>query len=256
MLIVISPAKKLDMTQSLPFEHGQQPHFLDQAESLVEQLRRMESESLAGLMRISMQLAELNRQRMREWQRPFDASNATYALAAFQGDVYRGMDAASFDASALRAAERRLRILSGLYGVLRPNDWMQAYRLEMGTRLANPAGRDLYAFWGERIGRFLREEMRKISASVLLNLASQEYFRATCARSLGIPTITPVFREWRNGRYQIIGIHAKRARGLMARHILTHDIENPEALKSFHEADYRYREEDSSEDTWVFARGP
>ncbi len=269
MLLVVSPAKKLDMAHRLPFLQARQPLLLDEATQLVTHLRALSSHQLGQLMKLSDKLARLNHARFRHWQAPFDTGNATHALAAFQGDVYQALDAATLNDAQLGFAADHVRILSGLYGVLRPDDLMQAYRLEMGTRLARAAAMpgvaaahvaffqrfpDLYSFWREKITNLLVRDMQQQSTDTLINLASQEYFRAVDVKHITGRVITPVFKEAHGGTYRVIGIHAKRARGLMAREIITRQWTEAEELRAFTAAGYCYCADLSSASEWVFVR--
>lgn len=254
MILVISPAKSLDYTTpvaSVPFT---QPDFLDDAERLVGQLRQLSPAALAGLMGISDPLAALNAVRYAEWSRPFTPENARPAVLAFDGDVYDGLSARTLSADDLAFAQRHLRILSGLYGVLRPLDLMQPYRLEMGTRLANARGRDLYAFWGERVARTLADAARSVGAGTLVNLASEEYFKAVRPAALALPLIQPVFEDWGGGRFRVASFHAKRARGMMARFAVRARLRSPESLQAFTEGGYAFAPEASDATRWVFRR--
>lgn len=254
MLMIISPAKKLDETTPAPIARHTQPQLLDAAEALVEIMREKDSYEIAELMKLSMPLADLNMQRFQAWQRPFTADNAKQALFTFAGDVYQGLDAASLSADALDFTQQHLRILSGLYGLLRPLDLMQPYRLEMGTRLANPRGNNLYQFWGSQITEALNAALAEQGDELLINLASNEYFKAVQPRALQGEVITPQFKELRNGSYRVISFSAKRARGMMCRYIIDHRIRDPEGLKQFDLAGYRYNPELSDEQTPVFTR--
>lgn len=258
MILVISPAKALDFHTPSAVAHHTQPDFLDDAQQLIELLRTRTPAEIAALMSLSDPLAALNVARYASWSRPFDAGNAKQAVLAFDGDVYEGLSAATLPESDLLWAQDHLRILSGLYGVLRPLDLMQAYRLEMGTRLANPRGKDLYAFWGERIAAalnvLLAREFECGQLPVLLNLASEEYFKSVQRKSLQGRVVTPVFEDWKGGRYKIISFYAKRARGLMSRYVIENRIEEVEALQGFDGEDYAYCAEASDADTLVFRR--
>lgn len=255
MLIVLSPAKSLDFSPPPgPLERSR-PQFLDDAQALVEVLREKSPAELAALMKLSDPLAALNAARYQEWHRPFTVRNAKQALLAFDGDVYRGLDAASLDEQELAWCQGHVRILSGLYGLLRPLDLMQAYRLEMGTRLANPRGGNLYAFWGPRIAETLERTLRRRgAAAVLVNLASEEYFRAVDRKVFGARVLTPVFEEWRAGSYRVISFFAKRARGLMTRYAARLRITEVEELKSFDLEGYSFCAAASDGDRWVFRR--
>ena len=234
MILVISPAKALDYETPVSVSTHTQPDFLDDSAALIEVLREKSPAEIAALMALSDPLSTLNVARYASWSRPFGPDNARQALLAFNGDVYEGLDARSLSADELAWAQDHLRILSGLYGVLRPLDLMQAYRLEMGTRLANPRGKNLYEFWGERItdelNRLLAREEEAGRERVLLNLASDEYFKSVKPKKLKGRIVTPVFEDWKGGRYKIISFYAKRARGLMSRYVIGKRIDEVEAL--------------------------
>jgi hypothetical protein len=253
MLMVISPAKTLDFDTASVTQTHTQPRFLDQSSSLIETLRTYSVNDIASLMKLSDKLAGLNVARYASWQPPFDLNNAKQAVLAFKGDVYTGLDAETLDEQGFEFAQVHLRILSGLYGVLKPLDLMQPYRLEMGTKLNNAAGKDLYAFWGSQLRESLEQEPA-LADKVLINLASNEYFKAVNAKSLSARVITPVFKDWKNGQYKMISFYAKKARGLMTRYVIDHKLEEPEALKGFDYEGYRYSEEMSKKDEWVFIR--
>jgi len=253
MIIVISPAKKLDESTASPLQEYSQPELLTHSAELIDALRDMDSFQLADLMNLSMKLADLNMQRFQQWHMPFTPDNAKQAIYMFRGDTYRGLDADSLDAGDLAFAQQHLRILSGLYGVLRPLDLIQPYRLEMGTRLANPRGRNLYEFWGDLITETLNHANRE-APPVLLNLASAEYFKAVKPQAFNGSIVTPVFKEVRGNTYKIIGLFAKRARGMMSRFIIRHRIRDIEQIKNFCEGGYRYQEDMSSPNEWVFTR--
>lgn len=256
MLLTISPAKALDYESALPFKpRHTQPRFLDRSEALIGVLRDLNPAQIAELMDLSDPLSVLNFTRYAEWHRPFTAKNARPAIYAFNGDVYDGLAARSLDEDDIAWAQERLRILSGLYGVLRPLDLMQAYRLEMGTRLATPAGKDLYAFWGDTITDSLNADMKKSGGeAVLVNLASEEYFRSVKAKQVKTRIVTPVFQDWKGGGYKIISFFAKRARGLMCRYAITQRIEEVEQLKGFDLDGYAFAPEASEADVWIFRR--
>lgn len=253
MLIVISPAKTLDFDTPPIIKKHTQPAFLDDAAELMGVLRDHSPDELSGLMGISPALAELNWLRNQEWSPPFSAANAKQALLAFRGDVYTGLDADSFSAEDFAFAQKHLRILSGLYGLLRPLDLMQPYRLEMGTALANPRGRNLYQFWGERITEALNRGLKKAHAP-LVNLASGEYFKAVHPKALVAEVITPIFKERRGREYKIISFSAKKARGLMSAWIIRNRVEEPAALRDFAVAGYRFDARLSAGNDWVFTR--
>jgi cytoplasmic iron level regulating protein YaaA (DUF328/UPF0246 family) len=254
MLMVVSPAKTLDFDVRVTGEPFTEPEFMGDAESLVRTLRRKSAPQLMELMKISPDLAKLNRKRFRDWERPFQTENAKPALFVFRGEVYQGLDSDSLKQRDLEAAQNQLRILSGLYGVLRPLDLMQAYRLEMGTKLGTRRGKDLYTFWGDRITLSLKKTLDRMQKPTLVNLASEEYFRAVRTPVLQYPVITPVFQEEANGRLRVLGMFAKRARGLMARFAITNQLRDPEGLKEFCAEGYRYNPDLSNATRWNFTR--
>lgn len=254
MLMVISPAKTLDYTSTPVTRRFTQPEHLDQAQLLINQLRKLTPAQIAELMSLSDPLAGLNAARYTSWQQPFSAENARQALLAFKGDVYTGLHAEDFSDADFDFAQQHLRMLSGLYGVLRPLDLMQPYRLEMGTKLANARGKDLYAFWGERITGWLNQALAEQGDSVLLNLASNEYFSAVKRKTLQARIIDTEFRDLKNGQYKIISFYAKKARGLMARYVIKNRIRDPQALQQFDLQGYRYCAEQSGVDKLVFLR--
>ncbi|GAB3625476.1 peroxide stress protein YaaA [Pandoraea terrae] len=256
MIIVLSPAKSLDY--ETPPHVGQHtvPQFVDDAAELIESLRALSPSQVSSLMGISDQLAALNTSRYAEWTPRFDTTNAKQAVLAFNGDVYEGLSARTLSAPQLDFAQRHLRILSGLYGVLRPLDLLQPYRLEMGTRFANARGRDLYAFWGERVTHTINAALAEHPQTrrVLVNLASEEYFKVVKRRLVEAPVITPVFEDWKGGKYKIISFYAKRARGLMARYAIENAVSDVQQLKSFDSEGYAFDDSVSSDALWVFRR--
>ncbi|SOY44003.1 conserved hypothetical protein, DUF328 [Cupriavidus taiwanensis] len=257
MLIVLSPAKSLDYETPARIETHTLPRFIDRSAALIERLRRLAPQDVGALMDISDKLAVLNVTRYADWSATFTAANSKQAVLAFNGDVYDGLDATSLSPEDLGFAQKHLRILSGLYGVLRPLDWMQPYRLEMGTRLDNAAGKDLYAFWGDDVTQMLNADMADLKqegAPVLVNLASEEYFKVVRPKVLQARIVTPVFEDWKGGRYKIISFHAKRARGTMARYAVTHRVTEPEKLKRFAEDGYAFDKAASDATRWVFRR--
>lgn len=253
MLTVISPAKTLDFDSEPHTTTHSQPVFLKQSQQLMNELKKLTAADVASLMKLSDKLSGLNVARFQEWQTPFTLENAKQAVLAFKGDVYTGLDAETLDEKELEFAQQHLRILSGLYGVLKPLDLMQAYRLEMGTKFANKKGKDLYQFWGGQLREFLEADPA-MDDDVLVNLASNEYFKATEAKKLTARIITPVFKDWKNGQYKMISFYAKKARGLMARYMIDHQIDQPEQLKEFDSDGYRFSEDMSEGDNWVFIR--
>lgn len=254
MLMVVSPAKDLDLTPLSAEVTWSQPALLSEAAELATVCKQLTPADLASLMHISDKLAGLNAARFTQWQLPFTQENAKAALFMFNGDVYQGLEAASLSSDDLAFAQQHLRILSGLYGVLRPLDLMQAYRLEMGTKLANPKGRDLYAFWQASIAANLQQQLQAVNSDVLLNLASQEYFKAVDKKQLQARIITPEFKDFKNGQYKIISFYAKKARGLMARYVIQQRLTAVDQLQQFNLAGYYYSAEHSSADKPVFLR--
>jgi len=254
MLMVISPAKTLDYDTPPATQRFTQPQHLDQAQELIQILRDLSPLEIGQLMKLSDKLAALNAARYGSWTPHFTPENAKQAILAFKGDVYTGLNAEDFSEEDFDFAQRHLRMLSGLYGVLRPLDLMQPYRLEMGTKLQNPRGKDLYAFWGECISEWLNEALAEQGDDLLLNLASNEYFSAVKRKSLKARVIDVDFKDLKNGQYKIISFYAKKARGLMARHVIRERITAPEQLKDFDSEGYRYSAEHSSRDHLVFLR--
>jgi len=254
MLAVISPAKTLDFESSLPAHEPTQPQFLDDAAELISVLRKRTRPQLRELMDISEDLADLNFRRYREWAPPFDEDNARAALLAFKGDVYTGFELDSYGPDDFRFAQDHLRILSGLYGVLRPLDLIQPYRLEMGTKLRTDRGKDLYEFWGDRITKALDEACSESGSKRLVNLASNEYFSAVQPHRLGTEIVTPQFKDLKKGVYKVISFYAKRARGMMCDFMVRHRVDDPEGLKGFDGGGYRFNGELSEGNQWVFTR--
>jgi cytoplasmic iron level regulating protein YaaA (DUF328/UPF0246 family) len=254
MLMVISPAKTLDFDSPAHSTRTSQPDFLQHSAELIAILRQQSPAQLANLMSISDTLSVLNAGRFNDWAPPFTQQNAKQAVLAFLGDVYEGLDAASLDQASLDWLQEHLRILSGLYGCLRPLDLMQPYRLEMGTRLANARGKDLYAFWGTIISQALQQALATEPQPALINLASAEYFKAVKPAALKARVITPVFQEQKNGQYKIVSFHAKRARGLMVRWATEQRVDDPEQLKAFDSEGYAYDQQASDTDHWFFRR--
>jgi cytoplasmic iron level regulating protein YaaA (DUF328/UPF0246 family) len=230
------------------------PVFAKHSAELIKVLRTLSPADIGSLMGISDPLAALNVERYASWSPRFTAKNSRPAVLAFNGDVYDGLDVTSLKPKQLHYLQEHVRILSGLYGVLRPLDLMQPYRLEMGTRLGNPRGKDLYAFWGDRVTRALGEVLSTQKTRVLVNLASEEYFKVVQPKLLEVPVVTPVFEDWKNGQYKIISFFAKRARGMMARHAALKGISNPEKLKAFSAGGYGFDATASTASRWVFRR--
>jgi len=255
MLMLLSPAKSLDET---PLTHPPieptEPALLQEADTLAQILRQKTPDELAALMKLSDKLAELNFERYQAWQVPLPEQKAKPALYLFKGDVYQGLDAATLKPSGVQYAQRHINILSGLYGLLRPMDRILPYRLEMGTRLENPAGKDLYAWWRERITPLVNERLAQSGSRELVNLASNEYWKAVEAKAVDGRIITPVFKDWKNGQFKIISFYAKKARGSMARWAIDHQVQEAEELKYFDADGYGFAPELSDETTWVFTR--
>lgn len=254
MLTLLSPAKKLDYQTPCPPLPATQPALLDYAEPLAQLCRTLTPAQLASLMKLSDKLADLNAGRFQDWQLPFTRENARQTLLAFKGDVYVGLRAETFSAEDFAFAQQTLRILSGLYGVLRPLDLIQPYRLEMGVRLANPVGRDLYAYWKPVIARTLRATLDELGDNTVINLASDEYFRAVDVAQLDARIVKPVFYDRHQGQYKIISFYTKRARGMMARYIIQQRLTAPEQLYDFDEAGYAFDDAASDASTLVFRR--
>lgn len=254
MLMLISPAKSLDFDSPLATNKHSQPDFLNHSDELIEVLRQLKVTDIQHLMDISIALADLNFGRILAWHTPFTVNNARAALLAFKGDVYVGMNAQTFTAKDFDFAQRHLRILSGLYGVLKPLDLIQPYRLEMGTTLKNLRGKNLYEFWGDIPTQAINAELAKEKHPVLINLASNEYFKVLKAKQLAATIITPVFKDFKNGQYKMISFYAKKARGLMAAYIIKNKIDKVEQLKSFDSEGYYFSPEHSKAYEWVFLR--
>jgi cytoplasmic iron level regulating protein YaaA (DUF328/UPF0246 family) len=254
MLVVVSPAKNLDYETPVPTADHTQPVLIDDAASLAKECQALSPADLASLMKISDKLAILNANRFAEFKVPFTLANARQAVFAFNGDVYTGLDAGSLSAADREFAQQHLRILSGLYGVLRPLDLMQAYRLEMGTKLANSKGKNLYEYWGGKITEALNQSLGEQGDQVLINLASNEYFKAVKKTQLNGVIISPVFKDEKNGQFKVISFYAKKARGLMARYIIQHRLTDVSQLQEFDVDGYYYSPEQSRPEQPVFLR--
>jgi cytoplasmic iron level regulating protein YaaA (DUF328/UPF0246 family) len=252
MLIVLSPAKSLDLDTPPSTKLHTTPEFIGRASALIDVLRAYSPGQIAELMKLSDPLAMLNVARYATWQS--DHADGRQAIMAFNGDVYSGFDARTLKPKQLGYAQDHVRILSGLYGLLRPLDLMHPYRLEMGTRLANPVGKDLYAFWGDTVTGALNQVAAANGATALVNLASEEYFKSVKPKLLDVPVITPVFEDWKNGKYKIISFFAKRARGMMARYAAVKGITDPQKLKRFDVDGYAFDPHNSTESSWLFRR--
>jgi uncharacterized protein len=254
VLTVISPAKTLDFETPPGTRKATQPQFLARAAELVEDVRALSKDEIRVLMGVSANIAELNHRRFIDWAPPFNLDNAKQALLAFKGDVYIGLQAQTLNAAQLKFAQQHLCILSGLYGLLRPLDLMQPYRLEMGLAFTNRGGRNLYNFWGDSITVALNTRLRKSGSHVLVNLASTEYFRSVQAQALDAEVLTPVFKDLKGDQYKVISFFAKRARGQMARFIIDHELNEPDEMKKFKTDGYRYNKDQSSARALVFTR--
>jgi len=254
MLIVISPAKTLDFDSPPKIRQYSEPVFLDESQLLINKLKKYTPKKLSKLMGISDKLGNLNVARYNAWQAPFTPDNAKQALLAFKGDVYIGLNAESFSAADLKYAQNHLRILSGLYGVLRPLDLMQAYRLEMGTKLSTRQGKDLYGFWDKKITESINQDLEKDRSGILINLASNEYFKSIQRKQLDAEIVTPVFKDYKNGKYKFISFLAKKARGSMASFIVKNRIKDVKDIKNFRVDGYAYDKASSSEAKLVFLR--
>lgn len=254
MLTVISPAKTLDYETPPHIEHYTQPRFLSSSAQLINVLDTLSVQGVAELMKLSDKLASLNVARYNSWPSDLTSENSKQAILAFKGDVYTGLDAATLSEAQLDYAQQHLRILSGLYGVLRPLDLMYPYRLEMGTKLSTPRGTNLYQFWDLQLTESLNAELSQDERPTIINLASNEYFKAIKPKALNARIVTPVFKDWKSGQYKIISFYAKKARGLMARYIIENQINEPHALKNFDYEGYRFAESMSEGDSWVFIR--
>jgi cytoplasmic iron level regulating protein YaaA (DUF328/UPF0246 family) len=252
MKIVISPAKSLNFESVLPTTTFTEPQFLKQATTIQKVLRKKKPKALSQLMAISEKLAELNWQRNQEWHTPFTLDNARQAVYAFDGDVYTGLDAYSLPLEKLKDLQDKLRILSGLYGLLRPLDLMQAYRLEMGTSLPIGKNKNLYEFWKKTITKTLNSELQK--GELFINLASNEYFSAVDVKTLKVPVITPEFKDYKDGNLKMISFFAKKARGMMVRYIIDTNAETIDDLKGFNYEGYAFDASLSKGNTLVFTR--
>ena len=254
MLTLLSPAKTLDYDSPATTKKTTQPLFIDRAADLVADARQLSPDDIRDLMGVSENIATLNHTRFMNWAPEFTLDNAKQAVLAFKGDVYTGLQADTMSSSELAFAQQHLRILSGLYGLLRPLDLMQPYRLEMGLKFANRGGKNLYEYWGNDITDALNKQLAKSGSQTLVNLASNEYFKAVKPRQLEADIITPVFKDLKNGKYKIISFFAKKARGLMARHIVTEGLNHPEGMKQFNHEGYYFSADQSTAREWVFLR--
>lgn len=255
MIFLLSPAKTLDYDSPLPHVTPTQPQFLEHSQELINILKKLSTENISELMSLSDKLASLNHDRYQQWTTTHESSHTCRpALLAFKGDVYLGLDAASFSTDDLHYAQDHLRILSGLYGLIRPLDFMQAYRLEMGTKLPNKRGKNLYDFWRGFIANEINQFLESQQSQAIVNLASNEYFSAVDQSKLTHPVVTPVFKDYKNGKYKIISFYAKKARGSMAAWALKNRIDSIENLGAFTENGYHLDDDQSSENELVFLR--
>lgn len=254
MLIVISPAKTLDYQSDIPTNRYTQPELLEHSQQLIGIARKLSAPQISTLMSISDKLASLNATRFHDWHPDFTPQNARQAILAFKGDVYTGLKAEEFSEADFDFAQRHLRMLSGLYGVMRPLDLMQPYRLEMGIRLENPKGKDLYQFWGDTITDKLNQTLASQGDNILINLASDEYFKSVKPKKLQAEIIKPVFLDEKNGKFKVISFYAKKARGLMSRYIIENRLTKPEQLTAFNTDGYFFDEAASSQNDLVFKR--
>ena len=254
MLIVVSPAKTLDFDTPSKTKIFTMPDYLDRSQELINRLRRFSSLDISDLMKVSSKIANLNFDRYEAWTKRFTEKNAKQAALAFKGDVYTGLDAESFNAADFKFAQKHFRILSGLYGLLRPLDLMKAYRLEMGTRLETDRGKNLYEFWGSTITDGLNSQLKKTKSTHLINLASNEYFKSVKAKELNAEILVPEFKEFKNGDYKMIGIYAKKARGMLSRYIIKNKLSDINDIKSFKEDGYSFNKKMSKDNKWVFTR--
>ncbi|MCE9678000.1 peroxide stress protein YaaA [Shewanella sp. AS1] len=254
MLILVSPAKTLDYDNPAKTAEYTQPDLLSHSQELIQVCRELTPADIASLMKVSDKIAGLNAARFESWTPEFTPNNAKQALFAFRGDVYTGLDADSLSKASLERAQKQLRILSGLYGLLRPLDLMQAYRLEMGTKLANPRGANLYQFWGEVITDKVNQALAAQGDEIIVNLASNEYFKSVKPKQLQGQLITPVFKDKKNGQYKVISFFAKKARGMMARYLLDNKVKDYDGLIQFDTGGYYYSEAESSVNEPVFLR--
>ncbi len=253
MLFIISPAKTLDFSKSTVGNHSI-PQLLGQSGILIDELKTKDAAAIKSLMKVSDKIAELNVARYKAFTTPFTLENSKQALLAFKGDVYLGLDAVSFDEKDLGYAQEHLRILSGLYGILKPLDLMQPYRLEMGTRLQNERGKNLYEFWGERITELLNQELKQQKKQIIVNLASKEYFKAVKQKALQAEVYNIAFKENKGDQYKIVAFFAKKARGMMCHYAVKNQITQVEDLKGFDYDGYFFNADLSSEKDWVFTR--
>ena len=256
MLAILSPAKTLDFDSPLVTDQYSVPEFTKESTALIRTLRKLEPSEIGSLMGISDKLASLNHERYAQWSPRFEDESARASILAFKGDVYQGLDAPTMSKRDFTWAQKRLRVLSGLHGLLRPLDRIHPYRLEMGTKLDNPKGKDLYQFWGSKVTDALNEALAEQRSKVLVNLASNEYYKVVQADKIQGRVLTVNFKEWRRDAYRFVSFSAKKARGLMARYMIDQRAESADALRGFDVDGYGLNEELSTEDEWIFTRRP
>ena len=254
MIAIISPAKNLDFKSLSQTKKYSDPVFPDNSRILINELQKLNPKDIAKLMKVNDAIAFLNFERFLSWRTPFNVDNSKQALLAFKGQVFIGLDAKSLTEDDLLYAQDHLRILSGLFGILRPLDLIQAYRLEMGTPLKNPEGKNLYEFWGSKINEVINDELSKQKSKVLINLASNEYYKAIKPKMINAEIITPIFKEEKGNDFKVVTVYAKTARGLMSRFIIENRIDNPEDIKAFDMAGYLFNRDLSNNKEWVFTR--
>lgn len=255
MLFIVSPAKTLDYDSKIPDLEHSDPRFIKQASELITHLRKMPQDEVGALMKISEKLSKLNTDRYQSWTKKHVASDeCRQAVLAFKGDVYQGLDTESWSKEHFERAQKQLRILSGLYGSLRPLDLLHPYRLEMGTKLPIGEHKNLYSFWGTQVTDSLNEDLAVMESPCLVNLASNEYYSVVKPKLIQAPIITPDFKDWKNDKYKVISFYAKRARGLMVKWALQNNVQDPQELKNFNIDGYSYNDDMSTDQNWVFTR--
>jgi cytoplasmic iron level regulating protein YaaA (DUF328/UPF0246 family) len=254
MQIIISPAKSLDFERPANSSYHSSYRLIEESKNIALELKRFSPDQLAALMKISPKLANINYNRFQNWSHPFKIKDGKQALFAFNGEVYNGLDAYSLNNKEIDTAQTQLRILSGLYGLLRPLDLIIPYRLEMGTKLSISSANNLYEFWGNKITHLLVQDIKENNHQALINLASNEYYKSIKSKEIKVPIITPEFKDLKNGDYKVISVYAKKARGLMSRFIIKHALKNPEDLKAFDQQGYYYNNRLSTELRPVFTR--
>lgn len=254
MIVILSPSKTMNFEDQVSAKEYSNPVFQEEAKTLVQTLQQLKPEEIKQLMDVKDKLAELNYQRFQEFDLSFSPSSGRQALLAYRGDVYAGLDIANYSEQDLQFAQQQVRIISGLYGLVRALDVIQPYRLEMSNQLNNPRGKDLYTFWGHKITDQIQQELKEHQNQILVNLASNEYFKAIDQNQVKHQLITPLFKEYKDGKYKTIAIYAKKARGMMTDYIIQNKIEDPEGIKGFDYEGYHYNPELSTDRDWVFTR--